>query len=258
MAEISVNGVSLHVQKLGNGPPTVVFLHGLVMDNLSSFYFTLANPVAQRALAVLFDLRGHGRSSRPAKGYALADFVADLKGLMKALAPAGPVHLVGNSFGGLLGLAYAAQAPREVASVVLLDGHLGMAGWGEAMASTLALTGEDRDRRIAESFRHWLGRGSERKSSRLAQTARALVEGTTLVDDLRHSPSLPADAFGAVTAPVLALYGERSDLRPQAEALPRLLPKARLVIHPGSTHSLLWEATPWVRDQLVAWLSEHA
>ena len=36
------------------------------MDNLSSFYFTLANPVAETADVVLYDLRGHGLSERPA------------------------------------------------------------------------------------------------------------------------------------------------------------------------------------------------
>jgi hypothetical protein len=56
MADIPANGIRFHVQRLGPsappaaGPgwdgPTVVFVHGLVMDNLSSFYYTLAAPLA--------------------------------------------------------------------------------------------------------------------------------------------------------------------------------------------------------------------
>ena len=69
MAEIVARGVRFHVQHLdlslgGNHPdrPLVVFLHGLVMDNLSSWYFTVANPVARIADVLLYDLRGHGKS----------------------------------------------------------------------------------------------------------------------------------------------------------------------------------------------------
>ena len=49
MAEVTANGVRFHVQRLGTARDdnhTVVMMHGMVMDNLSSFYYTLANPVA--------------------------------------------------------------------------------------------------------------------------------------------------------------------------------------------------------------------
>src|SRR6185436_684479 len=114
MADVVVNGVRHHVQRLGRGAPAVVFVHGLVMDNLSSFYFTLANPVAATHQAVLYDLRGHGLSERPARGYAIADFVADLGALIDAHDLGAQVHLVGNSFGGTVALAFAAAHPDRV------------------------------------------------------------------------------------------------------------------------------------------------
>src|SRR5207248_1905261 len=123
---------------------------------------------------VLYDLRGHGRSERPAVGYTLADMVDDLGALLDALAIAEPVALVGNSFGGLLALAFASRHPQRVERVVLIDGHLGEDGWSAKMAATLELEGEARDRQIAASFSSWLGRHSERKSTRLAETATAL------------------------------------------------------------------------------------
>jgi pimeloyl-ACP methyl ester carboxylesterase len=257
VAELDANGVTLHVQRLGTAPPTVLFLHGLVMDNLSSFYFTLANPVAQIAQAVLVDLRGHGRSQRPPTGYGLRDLQADLAALITALEVRGPLHLVGNSFGGLLALALAADAPGRFASLVLLDAHLGRRGWGDAMADTLSLKGEARDQAIAEGFAHWLGRNSQRKSSRLAATATALVEHTSLLSDLRSSPPLEEAQLRQITCPVLALYGEQSDLRAEARALPGILPQVRLELRADCTHSILWEQTEWVKEQLLAWLREH-
>jgi len=252
LADVIANGVRHHVQRLGSGDRRVVFVHGLVMDNLSSFYFTLANPLATRAEVILYDLRGHGMSERPATRYAVADFVADLAALIDELASGGPVHLVGNSFGGVVALALAAAQPAKVASLALIDAHDGTAGWAAQMAGTLALQGDARDAKIAESFQAWLGRHSERKRTRLATAAEALVNGTTLVADLRGSPPVAHDELARIACPVLALYGERSDVRERGEQLARTLPRCELVIVPGATHSVLWEATGLVRDRIVS------
>lgn len=254
MADVIANGVRHHVQRLGASGRPVVFLHGLVMDNLSSFYFTIANPAAAHRAVVLYDLRGHGMSHRPPRGYRVADFVADLADLLDALAIAEPVSLVGNSFGGTLALAFAAAHPARVADVVLIDAHDGGAGWGAQMARTLGLTGDARDAKIAETFHSWLGRHSERKRSKLAKAAEELVHGTTLVADLEASPSLGADELARVAMPVLAIYGAASDVIDRGRALAAALPACELVVLPGCSHSVLWEATGEVRDRVLRWL----
>ena len=258
MAEVIVNGARHHVQRLGAGAKTVVFVHGLVMDNLSSFYFTLANPVATAAEVILYDLRGHGMSERTPGGYRVPDLAADLAGLLDALGVDRPVHLVGNSFGGVLALAFAATHPARVASLALIDAHDGAEGWSAQMTATLALEGDERDRKIAESFQSWLGRHSDRKRTRLARAAEALVEHTSLVADLAASPPLDGGGLARITCPVLALYGERSDVRARGEALARALPRCALQILPGCTHSVLWEATDDVRRRVVGWIKEQA
>jgi pimeloyl-ACP methyl ester carboxylesterase len=246
VADVVANGVRHHVQRLGKGDHSVVFVHGLVMDNLSSFYFTLANPVAERADVVLYDLRGHGMSERPSTGYAVGDFVADLHGLLGELGIA-RADLVGNSFGGLLALAFASAHPDRVGKLALIDAHTGTDGWAAQMTATLGLQGDARDAKIAESFQSWLGRHSERKRNRLAQAAKALVEGTSLVADLRDSPPLSL----SIDAPTLALYGENSDVRAHGEALAKQLPSCTLELFPGCSHSVLWEATADVRDRVT-------
>jgi pimeloyl-ACP methyl ester carboxylesterase len=250
MADVVANGVRHHVQRLGTGERTVVFVHGLVMDNLSSFYFTLANPVAEHAEVLLYDLRGHGMSERPHSGYAVADLVADLAALVDGRS----IALVGNSFGGLVALAYAAAHPDRVTRLALIDAHDGTDGWAAQMTATLALRGDARDAKIADSFQAWLGRHSERKRTRLARAAEALVEGTTLIADLRASPPLTAAQLGRIACPTLALYGERSDVRARGEELARTLPACELRLLPGCTHSVLWEATAEVRDRIVEFL----
>jgi pimeloyl-ACP methyl ester carboxylesterase len=257
MADVLARGVRFHVQRLESGlpdAPLVVFLHGLVMDNLSSWYFTVANPVAGFADVLLYDLRGHGKSERVVGGYALADMVEDLAVILDAVAGGRAAHLVGNSFGGLLALAFARAYPARAASLALVDAHLGGSGFGEQMAGTLSLEGEARDRKIAESFKDWLGRHSERKRNRLADAASELVRTTSLLADMRATPPMNASDLASIEAPVLAIYGERSELRAQGVAMLSGLARCEIVVVPGSTHSVLWEATAQVRDEIVAFV----
>ena len=260
MADVEARGLQFHVQRLGSpeAAATVVMLHGLVMDNLSSLYFSLGNALAATCDVILYDLRGHGLSSRPESGYTLSDMVQDLASLLDALAVRRPVFLVGNSFGGLLALAFAAEYPERARGVVLVDGHVGQTGWADAMSATLSLQGEERDKQIAISFQSWLGRHSEKKSTRLARSASALVYGTSLVADMRASGSLSAEAMRGIRAPVLALYGETSDLLPAAREAERTIPHFELTVFDGCSHSVLWEATARVRDAVLGWIAARA
>jgi pimeloyl-ACP methyl ester carboxylesterase len=254
MADVLVGRLRFHVQRLGTGARTVVFLHGLIMDNLASFYFTLAPRVADFANVVLYDLRGHGHSERPASGYALSDMVEDLSELLYGIDVREPVYLVGHSFGGLLAQAFAFAYPARVSGMVLIDTLSPDQGWGERMAQTLGLKAGERDRQIAERFRDWLGRHSQRKSTRLAEAAGALVSGTSLVEELRSSSYLRDRELATIGCPTLMLCGEQSDMRESGERLARLLPNSELRILPACTHSLLWEATDVASHQIVEWL----
>jgi pimeloyl-ACP methyl ester carboxylesterase len=258
MADVHVRGLRFHVQRLASQAPaprpTVVFLHGLVMDNLSSWYFAAATQTTRVADVVLYDLRGHGKSERPASGYGLEDQVADLLGVLDGVGATDPVYLVGNSFGGLLALAFAIRHPSRVAGLVLVEGHFGDDTFAIEMAATLQLEGEERDRRIAESFKEWMGRHSQRKTNRLADGATALVSGTTLVADMGATQSLTRAELATIRCPVLGIYGENSDLRFRAERTLAAVPHAELVVLGHCTHSVLWEATAEVRERIVSFV----
>jgi pimeloyl-ACP methyl ester carboxylesterase len=118
VTDVLANGVRLHVQRLGptagvrNSGTTIVLIHGLVVDDLSSYYFSLAHPLTVAGHdVILYDLRGHGLSERPSAGYSLRDGIADLDGLLTALDIQRPVHLVGNSYGGAIAIGMAVEHP---------------------------------------------------------------------------------------------------------------------------------------------------
>ncbi len=257
MAFIETNNIKFHYQLIGKGDRLVVFNHGLVMDNLSSWYFTLGNKIVSFARVLLYDMRGHGKTSRPKNGYHVEDFSADLDALLCALKIDEPVFLVGNSFGGLLNLAFAVEYPDRIRGMVLVDAHLSDEAFGADMKATLELQGIERDLTIAKYFKDWAGRHSERKRNRLAETASDLVYNTDMVKELENSRIIGDHELKKINAPVLAIYGENSNILDKGRSLARLLPNCELRIFPGCTHSVIWEATEELCRQAGEWIKEH-
>jgi pimeloyl-ACP methyl ester carboxylesterase len=257
MSEVVANGIRFHVQQLAppqavtGDVPTVVFIHGLVMDNLSSFYYTLANSCAAHgANVMLYDLRGHGRSARPATGYSLIDSVSDLTELLAVLGIGGPVHLVGNSYGGAVALAFAVAHPEQVASLVMIEAHFAVQGWGEEMARTLWEVALGMELEDARAFVAAAGR----KMSRMADKAEALINHTSLIEDLLTGVPLPRAEVEAISCPVLAVYGDESDVIDRARDLGSMVPDFTLNVLTGCGHSILMETPAYLREVMAWWL----
>ncbi len=78
--------------------------------------------IAKNRLVVFYDQRGTGASKRlqPGASQSMAAQVADLEAVRQTLGLA-KFALVGDSYGGLLAMAYAASHPEHVAKLVLSD-----------------------------------------------------------------------------------------------------------------------------------------
>ncbi|MDB5027240.1 MAG: alpha/beta hydrolase [Candidatus Eremiobacteraeota bacterium] len=261
MADVLANGVHLHVQRLG--PPegvaptgeTIVLIHGLIVDDLSSYYFTLANPLAAAGHdVVLYDLRGHGHSERPPTGYTLRDGIADLDGLLAALDIDRPVHLVGNSYGGAIAMGMALEHPERVADVTMIEGHYATEGFGEEMAETLRLvTVGIQD----EKWRNWIeARG--RKTMRLARRGVTLIEDTSISDDVLAMVPPTQCALQALRMPLLAIYGGASEVLERGRELERLVAGTRLIVLPDLDHRVLFNTAPYLCEVLLWWYAGHA
>ncbi|MGH3781357.1 MAG: alpha/beta fold hydrolase [Pseudonocardiaceae bacterium] len=258
MAEILAGGVRFHVQRLAahravrTGPEhPVVFIHGLGLDNLSSFYTTLANPVAQAgADVILYDQRGHGLSERPHAGYRISDSVADLVAILGALDVDVPVHLVGHSYGGAIALSFALAYPERVASMLLIEAHVPIPGWGEQMAANIRRV----ERELGDS--DW-GRQmvSIRKYARLAAVGKNLINRTTFMNDLLATEPLSERDLRMFTAPVRAVYGEHSDVLSHAHLLGDLLPRYTLTVLPDLDHFVLAKDAQVLRAIVLDWFA---
>jgi pimeloyl-ACP methyl ester carboxylesterase len=110
---ITDDGVPLHVEFDGKleAPLTVVFSHGFTA-RLVEWAFQRA-ALRDRARLVLWDQRGHGRSGWTKLTSATIDRTGrDLGQVLDAVAPTGPVVLVGHSMGGMSVMALARQRPE--------------------------------------------------------------------------------------------------------------------------------------------------
>jgi pimeloyl-ACP methyl ester carboxylesterase len=250
MVDVVANGARFNVQHLSDGDPTVVFLHGLVVDNSSSWYYTVANPVAQRSEVVIYDLRGHGLSEKPATGYTVEEQVDDLFAILDELGIDRPVHLVGNSFGGVLAVAAAVHRPERVAGLVLVEAHVAVDGWRQQMVGTLEFAGLFLDH---DDVHNWLDAVGGRKGKRLARNSDTLLHKTSLVDDLAASPAFTQEELAAIECPVLIVCGEFSDVRDWAERLVYVLPRCELHLYEGCSHLVVLEAPADLRGLLLRW-----
>ena len=68
------------------------------------------------------------------------------------------------------------------------------------------------------------------------------------------SESIQPDTLQTVRCPVLALYGEHSDIVERGRRLADQLPRCTLEILPGCSHSIIWEATETLKSRIVQWL----
>jgi pimeloyl-ACP methyl ester carboxylesterase len=125
----SADGTRLHVEVRGpEDGPTVVLSH-CWSTSLNS-WARVVRELPEHLRVVLYDQRGHGRSERaPRESCTIEQLGHDLDAVIRALAPEGPLVLVGHSMGGMTIMALAEQHPElfteRVAGVALVSTSAG-------------------------------------------------------------------------------------------------------------------------------------
>jgi pimeloyl-ACP methyl ester carboxylesterase len=112
----------LHVEDTGGDGPPVLFSHGLLWD--TRLFAPQVAALRDRHRCIAWDHRGQGRSEVTADGYDMDTLAADAAALIERLGVA-PVHFVGLSMGGFVGLRLAIRRPELLRSLVLIDTSAG-------------------------------------------------------------------------------------------------------------------------------------
>lgn len=241
----------------------LVLVHGLAAS--SAFWLRAVQVLSQDRPVLLFDLRGHGRSSVPRDGFTPSRMGLDLIELLDFLS-LGRVVLAGHSFGGSVAAHVALHCPDRVDCLVLADTRLRMfqpdltlAAWPQwrergqhlrelgfsfeenepeggirlltemARAEIHCKNGEDLPRWIHEFF-------GQRQSRFTAARWLELVERTTLLEDIKQEEWLSVEVLRKLDVPLLGIYGENSPVAPSGRLLKETRPQTSLCIVAGAGH----------------------
>jgi pimeloyl-ACP methyl ester carboxylesterase len=250
MPFVLANGVNIHYQELGQGP-AIVMIHGLLLDNLALWYFTAGRIVGGHRRALMYDLRGHGKSDKTPSGFDLATLSQDLSDLVAGLAPGEAIDLCGFSYGCLVALRYAIDHPAHIRRLVLVDAPLPPMAidadrWLQADRDTLIAA-------LPQSLRQSVMKAPG-LALKLLQRASFLALRTTLIEDIKREPAFSSRALASMTAPCLCIYGDQSEFRDDGERLAAALPNTTLRLLSGG-HRLLNECAPAVTSLVGEFLN---
>ena len=95
-----------------------VFIHGFGGQAEQWQYQMQKFAVENRVIA--FDLRGHGLSDKPGRGYEMSQIIEDMETALTLLKVKGKIVLVGHSFGGAIVTEYALKHPDTVERLILI------------------------------------------------------------------------------------------------------------------------------------------
>jgi len=264
MPTVPLNGTDLHYELRGpDDAPVVAFLNGILMTTRS---WVLQRSVFERRFRCLHhDFRGQLKSGKPDGPYTFEQHVADLEALLDHLEIE-RCHLVGTSYGGEVGILFAATHPRRALTLSaiacvdhlepLLERQVEM--WAAAGGDAAALA------RIATPF-NYSNRFLSTESVLLEQTERRLrdlpedfyVGFGHLLDTFRTLDLRPH--LAAVRCPSLVVVGEEDALKPPhySRRLAAALDHAELLLIPGAGHAVVIEKADTVNTAVLGFVEKH-
>ncbi len=114
---VEINGVNLEIRDRGSGEP-IVFVHGSMGDELAA---VLTQPaLADHYRLVDYHRRGYGGSECPQMPVSIEQQSADCLAIVRHLGIE-RAHFVGQSYGGIIILQVALDAPEAVHTLALLE-----------------------------------------------------------------------------------------------------------------------------------------
>lgn len=275
------DGVELAVTEYGAQDPTatVVLSHGYVQSS-KLWAGQVRDLVDTRPdlKVVTYDHRGHGRSGRtPREGATIAQLGRDMAQVIDAVAPSGPVVVVGHSMGGMTLMALAEEHPELLGERVVGAAFVGTSSGGLAdvtlglpspvakvVRKVLPLLNEQavkaelagKPRKVGPlDARAIFPRGVD--AALVAQALDVHRECSAETVAAFHATFADHDRLTALEAlahvPALVVVGDKDVLCPieHSRAIARALPTSELVVYPGVGHMVHMERRPEVSRALI-------
>jgi pimeloyl-ACP methyl ester carboxylesterase len=266
MSYLERQGTRLFYERLGEGNPPLVFVHGFACAH--DDWRAQVDVFRQRQGVVACDLRGHGASPSDPAQCDIETYGADISALLHVLNLP-PAMLIGHSMGCRVALQAYLNAPQRVAGLVLVDGS--RVGTGDPQAAEEAMRQHIQTVGYATMMRGFFAdmflEGSNPSvKERIISRALALPEaiGAALFSRLiRWDAQYMDAALSQVTVPLLAIQStyinpervrvplQAGATTPWLELVRHHVPTARVEIVGGAGHFTMLDK-PQAVNQLLA------
>lgn len=273
-------GIRMHYIDEGQGPP-LLMLHG--NPSWSFYYRNLVQALSGQFRCIAPDHVGMGKSDKPGQGaypYTLQARIDDLEALLASLNLTQPVTLTVHDWGGMIGMAWAAKHPQQVARLVILNTAAFGLPPGKALPWQLGLTRTPLGTLLVRGFNAFSGAATRLAMTRTKMSAEVRDAYTAPYDSwanrlatLRFVQDIPLQAgdpgFDIVEAtkaklglfaktPTLIAWGGKDfvfDDQFLAEWR-RLLPAARVIYLADAGHYVLEDAAAELIPQIKQFVLE--
>lgn len=265
-ARLAVDGGQIWYKKSGTGTGTpVILLHG--GPGFSSYYLKSLESLGDDRPVIRYDQLGGGRSGplTDTTKMTIAHFVQELDSLRASLGY-DKVHIVGHSWGTILGYEYYKAHPDHVVSLTLASAALDIPTWqknARRLVKTLSDSAQkairireaerkfdapDYQAAIDEFYGKYVWRHPVAADlDSLMKTANEAIydymQGPsefTITGTLAHYDGTPE--LGNIKVPVLFTVGEFDEADPPTiKRQASLVPGARLEVIPGAAHVTTWD-----------------
>jgi 3-oxoadipate enol-lactonase len=240
------NGLDIHYETAGSGPP-LVLIHALPFDH--NLWLYQVERFSARFKTIAMDLRGWGRSAKPHTPFSLEDMGSDILGVLRDEGVDGAAVVLGCSIGSKIALMLACDHPEIFRAAILVGGNSGPQNqFDHRIAAYRAhhAAGTLKEYHLGH-LRHgvtqaWadspIGRyllaGFAERGAALDPESIAQVFQALTVSDLTAR-------LASFKSPILIVNGEHDSALPGGTRTAGLIPQAEHTIVPGAGHCCFLE-----------------
>lgn len=275
---LDVDGIEVAYHEQGQGPITLVMIHGL--GSYMPAWLNNIEGLKDKYRIIALDLPGYGRSSKANYHYSMAFFADVVQAALQKLAPRDQVVLMGHSMGGQIAMTHALRYPGQAKGLVLVSPagletfEPGEGGWLRDVVTAKLVTlttPESIWRNLDHNFYDMPAEAEFMALDRIR-----VIGGADFADyAYANSRSVAAMIEGPVYAeldkikvPTLVIYGEQDWLIPNpilhggatvdvAQDGVARFPDARLVMIPEAGHMVQFERAPEVNQAVGEFLDQE-
>jgi pimeloyl-ACP methyl ester carboxylesterase len=275
---LDVDGIEVAYHEQGQGPITLVMVHGL--GSYMPAWLNNIEGLKDQYRIIALDLPGYGRSSKANYHYSMDFFAAVVNRAIEELAPNDQVVLVGHSMGGQIAMTHALNYPGRAKALVLVSPagletfDKGEGGWLRDVVTAKLVkltTPESIWRNLDHNFYDMPPEAEFMALDRIR-----VIGGADFADyAYANSRSVAAmiegpvyDRLDQIKVPTLVIYGEEDWLIPNpilhggytvdvAEGGVARFPDAELVMIPKGGHMVQFERSQEVNQALDSFLDQE-